>query len=167
MIQGFSLLSRARLARAGLSLLLALLPGLSGTSRADLVLNELMAVADEDRRDEDGAPSDWLEIVNTGSQRESLRGYYLTNNRNDLTRWEFPDVSMAAGSYLVVYASAKDRTGQELHTSFTLDRGGDYLALVAPDGHPFWKQLATEGLPSPGLPARRVTLPRHLGSRRL
>lgn len=134
MIQGFSLLSRARLAHVGLVLLVALLPGLSGTSRADLVLNELMAVADEDRRDEDGAPSDWLEIANTGSQRKSLLGHYLTNNRNDLVRWEFPDMSIAAGSYLVIYASAKDRTGQELHTSFTLDRGGDYLALVAPDG---------------------------------
>jgi len=134
MIQGFSLLSKARLAHAGLLLLVALLPGLSGTSRADLVLNELMAVADEDRRDEDGAPSDWLEIANTGSQRKSLHGHYLTNNQDELTRWEFPDVSIAAGSYLVIYASAKDRTGQELHTSFTLDRGGDYLALVAPDG---------------------------------
>ena len=142
MIQGLSLLSQVRLAYAGFAFLVILLPGLSGTSRADLVINELMAVADEDRRDEDGAPSDWLEIANAGSQRESLRGYYLTNNPDDLTRWEFPDVSLAAGAYLIVYASAKDRTGQELHASFTLDRGGDYLALVAPDGFTVVSEIA-------------------------
>ena len=57
MIQGLSLLSQVRLAYTGFAFLVILLPGLSGTSRADLVINELMAVADEDRRDEDGAPT--------------------------------------------------------------------------------------------------------------
>ena len=39
------------------------------------------------------------------------------------------------GGCLWGFASGKDRVaGEELHTSFTLDRGGDYLALVAPDG---------------------------------
>lgn len=135
----FSLLPRARW--AGPILFITLL-SLSSSVFADLVITELMAVADENQRDEDGAPSDWLEITNTGSQPESLLGHFLTNNRNDLTRWEFPDVNVAAGSSLVVYASRKDRRGQELHTSFTLDRGGDYLALVAPDGATVVSEIA-------------------------
>jgi hypothetical protein len=59
-------------------------------------------------------------------------------------RWEFPDVDIGAGSYLVIYASAKDRIGQELHTSFTLDRDGEYLALVAPDGVTVISEIAPQ-----------------------
>ena len=94
-----------------------------------------MAVADEDFRDSDGAPSDWIELTNTGGQPVSLGGFYLTNNRNDLTRWALPGVEVAPGGSLIVFASGKDRTDLgELHARFTLDRGGDYLALVEPDG---------------------------------
>ncbi len=144
MIPGHPLLPRARLARMGIVFLAATLLALPGTLFAELVLTELMAVADENRRDEDGAPSDWLEIANTGSQPQSLLGHYLTNNRNNLTQWEFPDVDIGAGSYLVIYASAKDRTGQELHTSFALDRDGEYLALVAPDGVTVVSEIAPQ-----------------------
>jgi hypothetical protein len=63
------------LARAGIALLAAALLGLPGTAFANLMLTELMAVADENRRDEDGAPSDWLEIANTGSEPQSLLGH--------------------------------------------------------------------------------------------
>ncbi|MDP6207504.1 MAG: lamin tail domain-containing protein [Roseibacillus sp.] len=144
MIPGHPLLPRARLEHVGIVLLAAILLGLPGTASADLVLTELMAVADENRRDEDGAPSDWLELTNTGSQPQSLLGHYLSNNRNNLMQWEFPDVDIGAGSYLVIYASGKDRTGQELHTSFTLDRDGEYLALVAPDGVTVVSEIAPQ-----------------------
>ncbi len=104
---------------------------------ADLQITEFMAVADPNFPDADGAPSDWIEISNTGAETASLDGYFLTNNATDLTRWAFPDVEIAAGASLVVFASGKTPTTpapDELHTSFTLDRGGDYLALIAPDG---------------------------------
>ncbi|MFT6863933.1 MAG: hypothetical protein ACJAVK_002495 [Akkermansiaceae bacterium] len=104
---------------------------------ADLQITEFMAVADPDFPDAEGAPSDWIEISNSGPGTVSLEGYFLTNNATDLRRWAFPDVEVAAGASLVVFASGKATTTpapNELHTSFTLDRGGDYLALIAPDG---------------------------------
>jgi hypothetical protein len=101
---------------------------------AEVTITELVAVADESFRDSDGAPADWLELTNSGPQPVSLGGFHLTNNRNELTRWTFPEVDLASGSSLVVFASGKDRTGRELHANFTLDRAGDYLALVGPDG---------------------------------
>ena len=44
--------------------------------------------------------------------------------------------SIPAGGYLLVFASGKDRAvaGQELHTNFSLEQMGEYLALVMPDG---------------------------------
>jgi hypothetical protein len=71
-----------------------------------------------------------------------LGGFHLTNNRNELTRWTFPEVDLASGRSLVVFASGKDRTGRELHTNFTLDRAGDYLALVGPDGSTIVSEIA-------------------------
>ncbi|MFN0125752.1 MAG: CotH kinase family protein [Verrucomicrobiales bacterium] len=110
---------------------------------AQVEITELMAVEDENNRDADGAPSDWLEITNHGPQTVSLEGFHLTNNRNDLTRWTFASANIAPGSALAVFASGKDRTvGRELHTSFTLDRGGDYLALVAPNGATIVSEIA-------------------------
>ena len=95
---------------------------------AQVAITELMAVADSNLRDADGAPSDWIEISNSGAGTVSLESFHLTNSRNDLTRWTLPAVEIAPGSSLIVFASGKDRTaGGELHTNFTLDRGGDYL----------------------------------------
>ncbi|MDG2401389.1 MAG: lamin tail domain-containing protein, partial [Akkermansiaceae bacterium] len=104
---------------------------------ADLKITEFMAAADSNFPDITGAPSDWIEISNTGAEITSLKGYFLTNNATDLTRWAFPDVQIEAGGSLLVFASGKNPglpATQELHASFTLDRGGDYLALIDPDG---------------------------------
>ena len=45
-------------------------------------------------------------------------------------------MSLGAGDELLVFASNKDRrvAAGELHTNFKLDSGGEYLALVKPDG---------------------------------
>ena len=109
----------------------------AGTSAwADFVITEIMAAAEFSIPDDDGEPSDWIEITNSGPERMSLAGYSLTNKPTDLQRWVFPTISLDAGASLVVFASGKDRTStrRPLHCNFTLDRGGDYLALVEPDG---------------------------------
>ncbi len=86
--------------------------------------------------DEDGEFSDWIEIYNTGDSAVDLEGYYLSDDRDDLERWEFPSVQIPPDGYLIVFASGKDRavTGSELHTSFRLSRDGEWLALSDPDG---------------------------------
>jgi hypothetical protein len=100
------------------------------------VLSEFMASNESTLPDEDGDFPDWIEIANMGNATVDLAGYHLTDNPEELTRWTFPPISLAAGSRLIVFASGKDRTNpsSELHTDFQLDAGGEYLALVAPDG---------------------------------
>lgn len=108
---------------------------LQNSSPSQITITELMASADENFRDSNGAPSDWIEITNAGTNSVSLEGYYLTNNKTDLRRWTFPKYIISAGNSIIVFASGKDSSDKnELHTSFTLDRGGDYLALIRPDG---------------------------------
>ena len=101
---------------------------------ANLVISEFMASNEVTLADEDGDFPDWIEILNSGDEAQSLEGYFLTDDSQVLAAWEFPDVVLDAGERLVVFASDKDRKIDALHTNFKLSSGGEFLALVAPDG---------------------------------
>jgi hypothetical protein len=110
---------------------------------AQLVINEFMARNDSeqplkngDLLDEDSEPSDWIEIYNPTNEAINLDGWFLTDDANDMEKWEFPSVEIARGGFLVVFASGKNRSDADgqLHTNFQLRAGGEFLALVHPDG---------------------------------
>ncbi|GAA5494505.1 hypothetical protein Rhal01_00667 [Rubritalea halochordaticola] len=108
----------------------------SSISWADPVISEFLASNDSELADEDGEFSDWIEIYNPDSTTINLGGWHLTDNATNLDKWTFPSTVLPAGGYLIVFASDKDRavSGSELHTGFKLSSGGEYLALVKPDG---------------------------------
>jgi len=97
----------------------------------DVVLNEFAAANLTGLRDEDGEAQDWMEIYNRGSTAVNLLGWSLTDDPKAPGKWTFPATNLAAGQYLVVFASGKDRRapGARLHTNFKLDTYGEYLAL--------------------------------------
>ncbi len=100
-----------------------------------LVITEFMAINEDRIVDEDGEYRDWVEIYNYGEAPVDLEGWALTDDEEVLDKWKFPaGRSLAPGEFLVVFASGKWRDGEELHTNFKLSKGGEYLALVAPDG---------------------------------
>ena len=103
---------------------------------ANFVINEFMADNGGQLLDNYGAASDWVEIHNSGDMAGSLNGYYLTDEAGDKTKWQFPDVTIPAGGYLLVFASNQDDRdpAQPLHTNFALSNNGEYLGLIAPDG---------------------------------
>ena len=98
------------------------------------------------RSDGDGRFSDWIEIHNPDTAAVSLAGWYLTDDAKDLKKWQFPDVSLPAGGFLVVFASDRNRRDPkaELHTNFELDGGGEFLGLVKPDGTTVVSQFGTK-----------------------
>jgi len=102
----------------------------------DLIITEFVAANNRGIQDEDGQFSDWIEIHNPEQQAVSLAGWYLSNNPGDLMQWGFPDMVIAGQGFIQVFASGKDRTDPEapLHTNFKLNRDGEYLALIRPDG---------------------------------
>jgi len=100
------------------------------------VISEFLAVNDGTTSpawvDGDGDTSDWIEIYNPVDARADLGGWYLTDDADDLTKWQFPDVSIEPGEYIVVFASGKtvDASGNpwpadELHATFQLDGDKD------------------------------------------
>jgi hypothetical protein len=115
-----------------------------GSANAELlIINEFVARNDSeqplqrgDLLDEDGDASDWIEIYNPTEEAINLDGWFLTDDADDLEKWEFPAVEISRGRFLVVFASGKNRRDAdgELHTNFQLRAGGEFLALVHPDG---------------------------------
>jgi len=97
-------------------------------------LNEIVAVNDGAYLDEDGNPSDWIELFHAGEQSISLVGWSLTDKEDEPQKWVFPDVEMEPGEYRVVFASGKDRKETSLHTNFKLSSGGEFLGLFDADG---------------------------------
>jgi hypothetical protein len=130
-----------RLPRLAAALVALSLFGFLSESRAQVIIAELMADnVNSAVIDEDGAHSDWLELQNTGATAVSLNGWYLTDNKADLQKWRFPvaapAVNLAPGARLVVWCSGKNRkvAANKLHTNFSLERNGEYLGLIRPDG---------------------------------
>ena len=95
------------------------------------IISEFMADNDNTLADDDGDSSDWIEIHNPDSEPLNLDGFFLFDSTS---RWRFPAVVMPGFSYLVVFASEKNRTNPfaPLHTNFRLERSGEHLALLDP-----------------------------------
>ena len=112
----------------------------------DPVIAEFMASNDTTLADGNGNFPDWIEVFNQGDAAVDLTGWHLTDNAIDLTKWTFPDVALPAGGHLVVFASGNDApdSGGNLHTNFSLSAGGEYLALVQPDGMTIATQFQPE-----------------------
>ena len=103
------------------------------------IITEFMASNSATLLDGDGNSSDWIEIFNPTAAAVNLNGWHLTDSHGNLQKWTFPSVLLGAGQYLVVFASSQltpnyiDPTGH-YHTTFALSAGGEYLALVNPQG---------------------------------
>jgi len=85
-------------------------------------ITEFMASNSRTLADEDGDSSDWIEIYNPAADTVSLDGWFLTDDANRLAKWRFPNVTLEANAYMVVFASGKNRTNDlnRLHTGFQL-----------------------------------------------
>ena len=99
-------------------------------------ISEILANNTGPLQDEDGDESDWIEVSNQGGIIGSLAGWYLTDDPENLTKWEIPQGTVQGEGYLLIFASGKNRVGAggELHTNFRLSQEGEYLALIEPDG---------------------------------
>lgn len=100
-----------------------------------IVLSEIMADNETTLADNFGDYSDWIEIRNLGDTPQTLQGWYLTDDDAVPDKWAFPDVTIGAKGFLIVFASGRNLTDDpsHLHLNFKLDKDGQYLALVRPD----------------------------------
>ena len=104
---------------------------------ANLVINEFMAQNVSGLKDEEGDTEGWIEVFNQGTVPVNLAGWALTDDAAEPGKWVFPELTLPAQGYLVVFASGKDRKptapGARLHANFKLALAGEYLGLFNAD----------------------------------
>jgi len=123
-----------------------------GVSPQPLIISEFLAsnlsglttrvrVKEADRYRGDRLTHDWLELQSQLDFAFDLGGLHLTDQADDLTRWEFPAGTIVEpGGYLLVFASGLDirdpalDENVRLHTNFSLSSDGEYLAVTSPEG---------------------------------
>ena len=68
-----------------------------------------MSKNDTSIRDNDGDFSDWIELYNSSNNPINLNGYYLSDNPQIPLKWSFGQVIVDPDSFIIVYASDKNR----------------------------------------------------------
>ena len=102
----------------------------------EIVLNEFLAINQNDTTDENGANEDWIELYNTTSSPLNLFGLYLSDTYTNLSKFAFPENAVIpAHGYLMVWAD-EDNTGTgDLHCNFKLAAAGETLLLTNSTGN--------------------------------
>ncbi len=100
--------------------------------KAQVIINEYSASNISTLVDNHGEHEDWIELYNAGSSAVNLQGYHLSDNYSKPDKWIFPNVSIAANDYLIVYCSSRDEySGGYLHSNFKLTQTkGDVILLT-------------------------------------
>ena len=126
------------------------------SARAEnVIISEIMADNDDILQDGHGNYSDWIEIHNPHSINIDLTGFFLTDSRSDLRKWNFPNKTIiGSNEYLIVFASGQEDSSHidpegNLHTNFSLKSDGEYLAIIGPDGQEVIQQFSPNYPPTP------------------
>jgi gliding motility-associated-like protein len=93
------------------------------SSKAQVVINEYSASNLTLIADFAGDYEDYIELYNTSAVAVNLSGYFLSDNKNNIAKWQIPTgVTIAANGKRMVYCSGKDTVvlGSQIHTSFKL-----------------------------------------------
>ena len=87
-----------------------------------LLINEISCSNTNTITDAFGEYEDWVEIYNNSAVSMNMSGYYLSDNPNNLQKYQIPTVpALAAGARQMVYCSSKDSyTAGQIHTNFKL-----------------------------------------------
>ncbi|HWQ98234.1 MAG TPA: lamin tail domain-containing protein [Clostridia bacterium] len=83
-------------------------------------INEVLKYNTLSAIDADGDREEWVELKNFSNEAQTLLGYFLSDDPDDLYKWALPDVTLQPGECKVIFLSGKDRTSGELHANFSL-----------------------------------------------
>ena len=103
-----------------------------------LFINEFLASNDTTNADENGEYDDWIEIYNPGNEPVDIGGFYISDDKTDITAWQIPtgksdSTTVPAGGFLLLWADKQPEQGV-LHVKIKLSSGGEDIVLTAPNG---------------------------------
>ena len=75
---------------------------------AQVVINEISSSNKNILQDNNGEYSDWIELYNISTDTVNLDGYAISDDIKELDKYILPDLSIAPGEYLIIFASGKN-----------------------------------------------------------
>ncbi|MCM1174925.1 MAG: CotH kinase family protein [Blautia sp.] len=103
-------------------------------------------------------PSDWIELYNFSDTGKNLGDYYLSDDKDDLYKYNLPAVELPPGGYYTIHSACEEMTEEEAKLNFGIkSQGGDTLYLSndtkvidvvkipALDANTSWSRLADAG----------------------
>lgn len=103
----------------------------------NLYINEIVA-SNKKYLDNLDNYSDYIEIYNGYNYDVDLNNYYISDSEFDLKKWKFPNITLRAKEYLILYASELDTCDlitKICHTNFKLSDQGEILTLSDNNGN--------------------------------
>ena len=87
----------------------------------NIVINEVQYGNKSTLTTTDGETPDWIEIYNADTVSVLLQNFKLTDDTSKSAYWNFPNVKLPPGNFILVFASGKNLlNGDEIHTDFKL-----------------------------------------------
>jgi hypothetical protein len=126
--------SKFRSVIVGLIVVFSILSSQAVLGASHVLINEVVSSNLTSIVDEDGNSSDWIELYNPDDVSVRLGGYSLSDDPRKPHMWTFPDIVLQSHSFLLVFASKKNRSNPaQLHTNFKISAAGEMLLLSSPD----------------------------------
>jgi hypothetical protein len=102
-------------------------------SECQIIINEIMAANATSLIETDyyNFP-DWLEVYHSGTSNVMLSDYFLSDDMDELKKWQLPYVSLDVGQYYIIYC---DKEGTGRHTTFGLSADGETIYLSDKSGN--------------------------------
>ncbi|MCB0281649.1 MAG: CotH kinase family protein [Calditrichaeota bacterium] len=94
-----------------------------------IVLNELVSSNHNGITDEDGETADWIELYNNTEQNIDLSTYYISDDSQNLSKWQFPATTFSPSAFMLLFASGKDRKNLISHWETIIDQGDSWSYL--------------------------------------
>lgn len=121
-----------------LTLFVAFSTGIFAQSATALKINEVLITNNSNYQDDYGVHSAWIEIFNTSYASVDLKGCYLTNDKNNPTKYPIPKADVLTlikpRQHALFWADNMPERGT-FHINFTLDPNKDnYIALYDSNG---------------------------------
>lgn len=112
--------------------------GLNAQRATSLKINEVLVTNEQNYQDDYGLHNAWIEIFNTSFASVNIEGCYLTNDKNNPTKYPIPKGDVLTlikpRQHILFWADGMPNRGT-FHVSFTLDPSKEnYIALYDSNG---------------------------------
>jgi CotH kinase protein/Lamin Tail Domain/Secretion system C-terminal sorting domain len=112
----------------------SLIPNITPATFATIAINEVMPSNNTTIADANGQFDDYIELHNKTVSTITLSGMYLSDDKNNLSKWAFPiNTTIPAYGYQIVWAD-QDAGQTGLHASFKLSSAADQIYLSYANG---------------------------------